>query len=390
LCVKLVTVTDRGVYLDFNATTSVDPRVVEAMLPYLTTHFGNPSSNHAYGRVAADALATAREQVAGLLGVQPRTVVFTGSGTEADHLAIRGVALARRSYGGHVITQVTEHPAVLAACAVLERDHGYSITELPVDEFGLVDPGAFEAALKPDTTLVSIMHANNETGTVQRIAELAEIAHAAGSVMHTDAAQSVGKLRVDAAELGVDLITVVGHKLYAPKGVAALFISEDVMIETVTGGGGQERGLRAGTENVALVVGLGAACSIAARELDENARSMARTRDRLNERLAQLLPDRILLNGHPTRRLPNTLNVSIIGVNSERLLAEAPSISASTGSACHAGTTDPSPVLLAMGHPPERALAALRLTVGRTTTDADIDWAALEIARAATLQLGAS
>ena len=376
----------REAYLDYNATTPVDPRVVEAMLPFLSTHFGNPSSSHAYGRIARRAVADAREKIAHLLGVHANNVIFAGTGTEADHLAIRGAALARCPQGGHVVSQVTEHPAVADACTVLEREHGFTVTVLPVDEFGLVDPAALSAALTSRTVLVTIMHANNETGTVQLIAELAEIAHAAGALFHTDAAQTVGKLPVHVGELGADLVTIVGHKFYAPKGVAALCISEDVPIRPVMGGGGQERGLREGTENTAQIVGLGEAGRLAVQDLRTWADRVTGLRDRLHIRLEQLLPGRVLLNGHPTRRLPNTLNVSITGVDADRLLADAAGIAASTGSACHAGITEPSPVLLAMGHSPERSRAALRLTLGRPSTTADIDAAATEIARAAALQ----
>jgi cysteine desulfurase len=375
--------TNRPRYLDHNATTPVDPRVVAAMRPYLEAEFGNPSSAHEYGRGPREALAAARGQVAALVGADADEVIFTGSGTEADHLAIRGVARARRPAGGHVITQATEHPAVLDACRTLELEHGVRVTVLPVDADGLVRAEELRAALTPETALVTIMHANNETGTTQRIRELADLAHAAGALVHTDAAQSVGKIPVDVGELGVDLLTVVGHKLYAPKGVGALYVRRGVPIVPVIGGGGQERGVRAGTENVPYLVGLGAACRLAAEEGVPAAARVAALRDLLHRRLVEYLDGRVLLNGHPTRRLPNTLNVSITGVRSDLLLAAAPDIAASTGSACHKGRAEPSPVLTAMGCKPARANAAVRLSLGRATTADDVEAAAWRLAQAA-------
>ncbi|MFL6072730.1 MAG: cysteine desulfurase family protein [Mycobacteriales bacterium] len=374
-------------YLDHNATTPVDPRVVEAMLPYLGEHFGNPSSAHAYADAPRAALARARDQVAALLGASGR-IVFTGSGSEADNLAVRGAVLARPEDRRHVVTQRTEHPAVLAACDALARLHGVEVTSLPVDGEGLVDPGALEAALTPRTALVSIMYANNETGTVQPVAELARAAHRHGALFHTDAAQAAGKLPVDVTALGVDLLTVVGHKMYAPKGIAALYVREGVELEPVVYGGGQEGGLRAGTENVALAVALGAAAELAGAEADGGAHDRLRAlRDRLHRRLADRLPGLVTLNGHPHRRLPNTLNLSIAGTRADALLASTPELAASTGSACHAGMTEPSPVLTAMGLPPDRALAAVRLSLGRWTTEADVDRAADLLAGAVRGQL---
>lgn len=368
-------------YLDYNATTPVDQRVVEAMLPFLHTHFGNPSSSHEYARPARVAINTAREHVAHVLGCGPEEVIFTGSGSEADHLAIRGVALAAGSAGDHLITQRTEHPAVLRSCASLERLHGFTVTYLPVDEFGQVDPGALTTALTPRTVLVSIMHANSETGTLQPIAELAGIAHEHDIAFHTDAAQSVGKVRTDVRELGVDLLTVVGHKIYGPKGIGALYHRDARRLEPVSYGGGQEGGVRAGTENVANIVGLGEACRLVAEQgvaMD----AVRRLRDLLHARLASL-PGRVHLNGHPEDRLPNTLNVSIDGVDGDRLLAMTPGVAASTGSACHAGDPEPSPVLLAMGHSPRRARSALRLSLGRWTTSEEVEAAAAAVTAAA-------
>ncbi|MEU9591664.1 cysteine desulfurase family protein [Streptomyces sp. NPDC048219] len=372
------------VYLDYNATTPVDPRVAEAAWPYLTDYFGNPSSSHSYAQTPRRALAKARAQVADLIGAGPGEIVFTGSGSEADLLALRGAVLASARPHPHVITQATEHPAVLETCRSLERLHGTRLTVLPVDSEGLVEPAALAAALTEDTVLVSVMAANNETGALQPITELAALAHENGSLFHCDAAQAAGKIPLDVGELGTDLLTMVGHKMYAPKGTAALFVRDGVQLEPVIAGGGQERGLRAGTENVALVVALGTAARIAADELDSDAPArIADLRDDLHQRLTAALPGRVHLNGPDKQRLPNTLNISIDGIPGHELLTAADQIAASTGSACHSGTHTPSPVLTAMGQHPDRALGALRLTLGRWTTPGDIETAAAALSRAA-------
>jgi cysteine desulfurase len=371
------------IYLDYNATTPVDPKVVEAMIPFLTGWFGNPSSEHAYGQAPRAALEGARAQVAELIGAGGGRVVFTGSGSEADNLAVRGAALAAGVDRPHVITQPTEHPAVLEACRALERRHGGRTTMLPVDGEGLVDPGDLAAAVTPRTVLVSVIAANNETGAVQPVAELARTARAHGVLFHCDAAQSAGKLPLNARELGVDLMTVVGHKMYAPKGIAALYVRPGVPLEPLVHGGGQEYGLRAGTENVALAVALGAAAALAAGELaaGEHHR-VRRLRDLLHTLLREALPGRVLLNGPAGRRLPGTLNISITGTLGHALLADVPGIAASTGSACHSGTHEPSPVLHAMGLDQERALGALRLSLGRWSTPGDVERAAVLLAAA--------
>jgi len=369
------------IYLDYNATTPVDPAVVDAMLPYLSLHFGNPSSTHQYGRAAHNAVETAREQVAGLLGCTFAEITFTGGGSESDNLAIRGVALARRTSGKHIITQVTEHPAVINTCRALERLHGFRVTYLPVDESGRVSPAAVEAAIDEKTILVTVMHANNETGTLQPIAEIAEIAHRHGVLVHTDAAQSVGKIPTPVEELGVDLLTIAGHKLYAPKGVGALYIRRGLQLEPVIYGGGQEGGRRAGTENVANMVALGTACVLAQEQLAGSLPRLRRLRDLLQQRLEHLLPDIVRLNGHPTERLPNTLNVRVEGVIGEEVLAATPEIASSTGSACHEGNTEPSSVLMAMGLSRQEALGALRLTLGRWSTQEEVEQAAVLLAR---------
>ncbi len=364
------------IYLDYNATTPVDPCVLDAMWPYLATHFGNPSSSHAYAKTARAAVETARAQVAELLSCDPAEMIFTGSGSESNALAIRGAALARQQRGTHIITQQTEHPAVRETCRMLERLYGFRVTELPVDHEGRIRPADLEAALTKQTVLVTIMLANNETGTLQPITELAHIAHRHHALFHTDAAQAVGKLPISVNELGVDLLTVVGYKLYAPKGVGALYVRRGTPLEPLILGGGQEQGRRAGTENVALLVALGAACALASQKLAESPQRLQTLRDLLHQRLSESLPDMVHLNGHPTERLPNTLNVSIDGVIGEAVLAATPEIAAATGSACHEGSTEPSPVLLAQGIERARALAALRLSLGRWTTEDEVERAA--------------
>ncbi|GAT69811.1 cysteine desulfurase [Planomonospora sphaerica] len=373
------------VYLDYNATTPVDPRVAAAMQPYLTRYFGNPSSGHAYAERPLRALEAARAQVAALIGAGDTEVVFTGSGSEANLLAIRGAVLACGRSRPHVITQVTEHPAVLQTCAALERLHGVRVSYLPVTAEGLLQPATLAAAMTTETVLVSVMAANNETGAVQPIAELARIARAHGALLHCDAAQAAGKIPLDVTELGADLLTVVGHKMYAPKGIAALYVRDGVDLEPVVYGGGQEHGLRAGTENVALAVALGAAADLAAADLADGAPAgIAALRDALHRHLADALPGRLHLNGPVRRRLPNTLNVSIDGIDGHQVLAAVPGLAASTGSACHSGARSPSPVLTAMGTARDRALGALRLSLGRWSTRADVERAAALITAAAT------
>jgi cysteine desulfurase len=375
------------VYLDYNATTPVDPRVTAAMWPYLADFFGNPSSSHPYADAPRRALAEARAQVAGLIGAGPGEIVFTGSGSEADLLALRGAVLASGRPHPQVITQATEHPAVLKTCRALERLHGARLTVLPVDPEGLIEPTALAAALTEDTVLVSVMAANNETGVLQPITELAALAHERGALLHCDAAQAVGKIPLNVGALGVDLLTIVGHKMYAPKGAAALYVRDGVRLEPVVYGGGQEHGLRAGTENVALAVALGTAAQIAAGELADGAPArIAVLRDDLHQRLTAALPGRVHLNGPEKNRLPNTLNVSVDGVLGHELLAAAPELAASTGSACHSGTHTASPVLTAMGLDRDRALGALRLSLGRWTTPGDIETAAASLIRAAAAQ----
>jgi cysteine desulfurase len=365
----------RPIYLDYNATTPVDPAVVEAMLPYLREHFGNPSSTHTYGELAADAVDNARSRVASLLGCHPDEMVFTSCASESNNLAIKGVAFALRKRGQHLITSAVEHPAGLNACRYLEREFGFSLTVLPVDGAGQVDPAQVRRAIRPDTTLLSIMHAQNETGVLQPVAAIGRIAREQGVLFHVDAAQSIGKIPVNVAEIGCDLLSVAGHKLYAPKGVGALYVRRGVQLHPLIHGAAYEGGRRAGTANVPYMVALGTACALAQEKLTGGeAERLRQLRDRLHAALAAQITLR--LNGHPTERLPNTLNVCVSGMSGDELLARTPEIAASTGSACHAGVTTPSEVLLAMGVPPDVALGAVRLSLGRYTTDEDVDTAA--------------
>lgn len=379
--------TTDAIYLDHNATTPVLPEVVDAMLPYLREHFGNPSSGHVYGRRAHDAVERARAQVAALLGCDDDEVIFTSGGTEASNLAIRGVAEAR-SERRHVVTSVIEHPATQKPCAWLER-HGRTVTRIGVDGEGRMNVAAADAAIGPDTALVTVMHSNNETGVLQPIAEIARAAHAHGAVMHVDAAQSVGKVPVDVRALAVDLLSLAGHKLYAPKGVGALYVRRGVPLVPFALGAGHERGLRPGTENVASIVALGMACEIAARDLDAMAARVARLRDELLARLQVEVPG-LQLNGHRALRLPNTLNVRFPGVSGNAVLAGAPEVAASTGSACHAGHEDASAVILAMGVAPDEAIGSVRLTLGRSTTPDQTARAAAALGRAWRRQAGSS
>jgi cysteine desulfurase len=348
------------------------------MLPYLREHFGNASSAHAYGERPREAIARARAQVAALIGSDEDEIVFTSGGTEANNLAIRGVTAARKERM-HLVTTVIEHPATEASCVWLEGQ-GWRVTRIGVDADGRAKVAEARQAIDADTALVSAMHSNNETGVLQPIAELAESAHAAGALMHSDAAQSVGKLPVHVGELGVDLLSIVGHKMYAPKGVGALYVKRGTPLVPVVVGAGHERGLRPGTENVPSIVGLGVACEVLARDLEEAGRRVATLRDELWKRLAAAVPG-IELNGHPDLRLPNTLNVRFPGVSGNALLAGAPDVAASTGSACHDGRDAASLVILAMGVAPDAAAGSVRLTLGRTTSLDDVARAAVALGR---------
>ena len=367
------------IYLDNNASTPVLPEVVDAMLPYLREHFGNPSSNHVFGRTMHDAVERAREQAARLIECSPGEIYFTSGGTEANNLAIRGVAAAipaRR----HILTSVIEHPATAGPIAWLEQQ-GYRVSRVQVDGAGRVHPERVRECLGQETVLVTIMHANSETGTLQPIAEIAGLAHAAGALMHTDAAQSCGKIRVSTRHEMVDLLSIAGHKLYAPQGVGALFIRAGTPIKPLLIGAGHEHGLRPGTENVASIVGLGQACEIARLSLVEESERLSRLRDRLWSLLREAIPG-IALNGYPAERLPNTLNVRFPAVAGNTLLAACPVIAASTGSACHESGDSASEVILAMGIPESEALGSVRLSLGRFNTRQEIDLAATELIKA--------
>ncbi len=367
---------DKPVYLDYNATTPIDPAIREAMLSYLGEHFGNPSTNYTYGWRARQAVERAREQVASLIGAMPENITFTSGGSESDNHAIIGAALANMSKGRHIITSRIEHPAVLNTCRYLVDRLGFQVVYLPVDKYGLIDPEVVRQAVTKKTILITLMHANNEVGTIESIEEIGGIAIEHGILFHTDAAQSCGKINVDVTRLQVDLLTIAGHKLYAPKGIGALFIRNSNYIDSFIHGAGQEKGRRAGTENVPYIVGLGKACQIAQHELRDHETKVKDLRDRLHARIETGLgKDLVFLNGHPERRLPNTLNISIRGIMGEELLQQIPEIAASTGAACHAGSTTPSSVLLEMGTSKELALGALRLTLGRWSTGEEIDMA---------------
>jgi cysteine desulfurase len=359
--------------LDYNATTPIAPEVLAAMQPFLHEEFGNPSSSHSLGTSARQAVAMARTAVAALLGSSPEEIIFTGSATEANNLALLGVARALPEKR-HILISAIEHPAVMEPARHLGT-LGWEVTVLAVDSTGRVDPSTVADALRPDTALVSIMQANNEVGTLQPIAEIAALVHAHGSLMHTDAAQAAGKIPVDVTRLDVDLLTLAGHKFYAPKGIGALFVRTGTPIRPILFGGNQERGLRPGTENVPFLVALGTAANLARERLPVLGARLARQRDRLHHLLDLAIPG-LKLNGHPKQRLPNTLHLSFTGVTGQALLAGTPSIAASLGSACHAGGAVSSGVLGAMGLDQDRAVGAIRLSLGAGTRDDEIEVAA--------------
>lgn len=364
------------IYLDYNSTTPIDPQVRAAMLPYLTDHFGNPSNKHAYGVHAHSAIETAREQIANTIGAEPDEIVFTGGGSEATNYALKGVVFdtQRGWQQTHLITAAAEHPATLQPCLFLQQ-LGCSLTILPVDQFGMVNPDDVRRAINSETKLISIMHSNNEVGTLNPIASISRIAREHGVLFHTDVAQSLGKLPIDVNDLGVDLLTIAGHKLYAPKGIGVLYVRRGVRLASLIHGAGHEHGRRAGTENVPYIVGLGKAARLALSSLPNATDRLRGLRDRLYLRLLTQWKGRLVLNGHPEERLPNTLNLNFVGHIGAELLAKTPGIAASTGTACHAGTVTISPVLAALGIPAEIACGAVRLTVGRFTTEDEIDQA---------------
>jgi cysteine desulfurase len=377
---------DQVIYLDHQATTPVDTRVLDAMLPYLTTHYGNPSSPHTYGRAAADAVRAARRQLRQLIGASADTeIVFTSGATEADHLAITGIAHALHDAGNHIITTAIEHKAVLAACQHL-TSQGFQVTIVPAGADGLVNPADIAAAITPATVLVSVMHASNEIGTIQSLAEIGQITHDRGVLLHTDAAQSVGSVTFNVGHLGVDLASFSGHKIYGPKGIGALYIRRGTIrpAPQLTGGG-QEYGLRAGTLNVPGIAGLGEAAAILAAQRNADARRIAGLRDQMLATLREALPD-LAVNGSLARRLPGNLNITIPGTDAGQLIEQLPSLAISTGSACNTGQPDPSHVLTAIGLDRSAARSSIRIGLGRSTTLQDVLAAAQQIADAASSQ----
>ena len=372
---------NRPIYLDYNATTPVAPEVAEAIQPFLDSAFGNPSSSHAYGQFAREAVAQARRHVAELIGATVPEIVFTGCATEANNLAILGVARGVGDSKRHLVVSAIEHPAVMAPARHLAAQ-GWELTVVPVDEYGQVSPAEIAAAMRPETALVSIMHANNEVGTLQPVREIAEITRARGVLLHTDAAQSAGKVPVDVNTLGVDLLTLAGHKFYATKGVGALYVRQGTPIQPVLFGADQEGELRPGTENVPAIVGFGAAARLARERLPAAATHLHELRELLHLRLLERI-EGLMLNGHPQQRLPNTLHVSFPGVSGRDLLQQAASVvAASVGSACHSEHDAVSGVLAAMGIEAARAAGAVRLSVGLMTTVDEVEQAATALVRA--------
>jgi len=362
----------KPIYLDYNATTPHDPEVINAMRPYLEEHFGNPSSSHGYGIQTKNAIEHAREQVASLLNCRPDEILFTSGGTESNNHAIKGIAYDRRAKGNHIITTEIEHPAVIEVCRHLE-EQGFRVSYLPVDESGLVSLPDVQQAIQPLTILITIMHANNEIGTIQPIEQISELARECGIVMHTDAAQSVGKIPTDVTVLGVDLLSIAGHKVFAPKGIGALYIRRGLQLSKFMHGAGHEQGRRAGTENVLEIVGLGKACEIAANNLEKNMLHLRAMREKLHGGLRDKIRD-IRLNGHVEKRLPNTLSLSFRGVDANVLLSEIKeSVAASAGAACHSGEVEMSYVLKAINLPVQWARGTLRFSTGRMTTENEIE-----------------
>ena len=361
------------IYLDYNATTPVAQEVAEAMMPFILKEFGNPSSSHSVGRRAKEAMEKARSRVARLLGCQPDEVIFTSGGSESNNMVLKGAAQSLQEKGRHIITTEIEHPAIMNPCIFL-MENGYDVTFIPVNRYGIVDPDDVKKAIRDNTILISVMHANNETGTIQPIEEIGLITKKYGVLFHTDAAQSVGKIDTDVYRLGVDFLTIAGHKFYAPKGVGALYIRSGAEITSLIHGAGQEMGNRAGTENTILNVGLGAACELAGKDLKSEKKRLTALRNRLQERITASIPEAVL-NGHPENRLPNTLNISFPGIDGGKILEEIPDLCASTGAACHDRSVSLSHVLAAMGVSKEVGMGAIRLTLGRYTTEEEVDQA---------------
>ncbi|WP_374058609.1 cysteine desulfurase NifS [Alkalibacter rhizosphaerae] len=361
-------------YFDYAATTPLDKEVLAAMIPHLEENFGNPSSVYSYGREAKKAIDEARDKVAHAIGADPKEVYFTSGGTESDNWAIIGTAYAKKKKGNHIITTSVEHHAVLHTCKYLEKQ-GFEVTYLPVDEYGMVDPKTVEENIKDNTILISVMFANNEIGTIQPIAEIGKIAKDRGVLFHTDAVQALGSVKIDVNELNVDLLSISSHKIYGPKGIGALYIRKGVKIDNLIHGGGQEKKKRAGTENTPAIVGFAKACELAVENLESYAQRSAKLRDRLIHGILESIPE-VRLNGHPTQRLPGNVNVSIKYIEGESILLSLDliGIAASSGSACTSGALDPSHVLLAIGLSHEIAHGSLRFSIGKYTTDEEVDF----------------
>lgn len=356
----------KPIYLDYNATTPIDKEVADAMRPFLDTYFGNPSSTHEYGVDTKIAIEEARENVASLIGCKPSEIIFTSGGTESNNYAIKGIALANKHRGKHIITSQIEHPAVIQVCKYLEQN-GFIVTYLPVDEYGMVSPADVENTITSETILITIMHANNEVGTIQAVEEIGQIAKNNAILFHSDAAQSLGKIPVNVENMNVSLLSIAGHKLYAPKGIGALYIKEGVKLEKLIHGADHEMDHRAGTENVLEIVGLGKACEIAKRDLSENLARLKLMRDKLYNSILNDIPE-VKLNGHPVLRLPNTLSLSFKNMEANNLLADMPELAISAGAACHTGGIDISYVLEAMKVPTDFAMGTIRFSVGKHTT----------------------
>jgi cysteine desulfurase len=365
------------IYLDHNATTPIAPEVADAMRPFLDQYFGNPSSTHSFGTQAKMAVEKARAQVASLIHCDPPEIVFTSGGTESNNYAIKGVAFANRKKGNHIITTSIEHPAVIEVCVYLEKQ-GFEVTYLPVDEYGMVSPADVAEAMRPETILITVMHANNEVGTIQPIREIADIARQHQVLFHTDAAQSTGKIVTDVQTLGVDLLSIAGHKLYAPKGIGALYIRSGVQLEKLIHGADHEQNLRAGTENVLEIAGLGMACELAEKELQSNSEHYRATRDYLHTLIREAIPS-VKMNGHPEKRLPNTLSLSFPNVEANTLVSRLEGVAVSAGAACHSESIDLSAVLEAMQVPIEVAMGTIRFSTGRGNTMDEIKKAAEEV-----------
>ena len=370
-----------AIYLDYNASTPVDPEVVEIMIPFLRDHHGNPSSVHSFGRPLKQAMDVARANLAALLECRPEEIVFTSGASESNNTVIKGLAVSLREKGRHIITTQMEHPSILNSCRFLEKQ-GFEVTYVPVDRYGMVDPDSVQRSIKRETILISVMHANNELGTVQPLEEISAIAHRNGILFHTDAAQSIGKIPVSIRHTGADLLSIAGHKFYAPKGIGALYVRHGVSVEPLIHGAGQESNARSGTQNAAFIAGLGKAAEILLRDPSPSYRKMKTLREYFKEGLLSALPDAFVVNGHPQQFLPNTLHVSFRNVTGVDLLAKTPEIAASTGAACHSGQVYLSDTLKAVRMNPELAPGSIRFSIGRFTTTDELERAVTLIAQA--------